>query len=289
METARLEQLGLRVERSAAGVQATLELGEGDAPVNPVTHQPLSRITFRVSGQQLIPTAPPAMVGLPPLMLSAISSPEELPLLVTSSFDDYLFHVERRSAQLNALGLLPHMEPETLELSSELQAGPLSFTLVADRQGNFRVDQARREGEALAGLSSHRFELSEFREREALASYLTALVEETHARPQASPRGTPGLVRYDEIAQAFGPQALVPPRSPLEVLVQLRVEGQLYRFAAARVMGRTFRGLLAGTTGKVWAERFELDGFPGIVRLVADLLKVAPEAVQLVGPDTPQE
>jgi hypothetical protein len=73
------------------------------------------------------------------------------------------------------------------------------------------------------------------------------------------------------------------------VLVHLRVNGAPYRFAAARVVGRTFRGLLASATGKVWADRFELDGFPGIVQLVADLLKVSPEAVQCVGPDVPQE
>jgi hypothetical protein len=67
------------------------------------------------------------------------------------------------------------------------------------------------------------------------------------------------------------------------------VKGEIYRFAAARVQGRTFRGLLAGTKGKVWAERFELDGFPGIVQLVADLFQVPSEAVQLLGPDSPQE
>ena len=84
-------------------------------------------------------------------------------------------------------------------------------------------------------------------------------------------------------------QALVPPRSSLEVLVQLTVNGEPYRFAAVRQAGRTFRGLLAGAKGKVWSERFELDDFPGVVRLVAGLLQVPPEAVKAVGPDTPQE
>ncbi len=69
----------------------------------------------------------------------------------------------------------------------------------------------------------------------------------------------------------------------------LEVGGRPYRFAAARVAGRTFRGLLAGAQGKVWAERFELDDFPGVVPLVADLLKVPAQAVKLVGADAPQE
>jgi hypothetical protein len=89
--------------------------------------------------------------------------------------------------------------------------------------------------------------------------------------------------------EKFGAEALVPPRSSLELLAQLEVDGRPYRFAAARVAGRTFRGLLAGAQGKVWAGRFELDEFPGIVQMVADLLKVSPEAVRLVGPDAPQE
>jgi hypothetical protein len=96
-------------------------------------------------------------------------------------------------------------------------------------------------------------------------------------------------VSYSEISRAFGGQALVPPRSSLEVLVQLSVNGEPYRFAAIRQVGRTFRGLLAGAKGKVWSERFELDDFPGVVRLVAELLQVPPEAVKAVGPDTPQE
>jgi hypothetical protein len=287
-DTARLEQLGLRVESDGEGVQATLELEAGAAPVNPITRRPLPHVTFRLSGNQLVPAAPPAVVGLAPILLEAVATREELARLLTTAFDEYLFHVERRSAQLHALGLHPRVEPETLGLSAELDTGPLSFTLVADRQGLFQVGQVRREGAVLGGVA-HRFELSEFREREALASYLTALVEEPSGRPQpAAPAGL-GLVRYAELVEAFGPQALLPPRSPLEVLVQLSVGGETYRFATARLVGRTFRGLLAGAKGKVWAGRFELDDFPGIVRWVAGLLGVPPEAVKLVGPDKPQE
>ena len=54
------------------------------------------------------------------------------------------------------------------------------------------------------------------------------------------------------------------------------------RFAAARVVGRTFRGLLAGGQGKVWAERFDLGEFPGVVPLVARLLRVPATAVKVL-------
>ncbi|EAU64351.1 hypothetical protein STIAU_6518 [Stigmatella aurantiaca DW4/3-1] len=197
--------------------------------------------------------------------------------------------MERRSAQLNALGLHPLVNPETLELSAELASGPLLFTLVADRQGFFRVGKVLRQGTPVESSAVHRFELSEFRERDVLAGYLAALFDEPPARPLPGPLSMRGLVRFSELAERFGTQAIVPPRSHLELLVQMSVNGESYRFAAARLVGRTFRGLLAGSKGKVWAERFELDDFPGIVQLVAGLLKVPPEAVKLMGPDTPQE
>ncbi|HVG63152.1 MAG TPA: hypothetical protein VNA24_31605 [Hyalangium sp.] len=287
MDTARIEELGLHVEQSPDGVLATLEL-RGVALTNPATQQTIPTVTFRAEWDRLIPSAPPAVVGLTPVLLSSVASREDISSLVSGAFDEYLFHIERRSAQLHSMGLHPKLDPESLILTTELESGPFSLTLEADRHGHFQVSRIQRDGRTLSGLPPFRFELFEFRDQNSLASYLSALIEERLARPPVA-SGQGARVRYDEVAQAFGPEAVIPPRSSLEVLVHLRVNGAPYRFAAARVMGRTFRGLLASATGKVWADRFELDGFPGIVQLVADLLKVSPEAVQCVGPDAPQE
>jgi hypothetical protein len=289
MDIAQLEKLGLTVERGEGGARATLVLEPQVAPENPVTHQRLSQVTFQVSPDRLTPVAPPSVAGLPSLPWRSAADAGELALLVREIFEEHLFHIERRSAQLNAMGLHPLVDPETLELSAELSAGAYAFTLVADRQGFFRVGQVRRQGAVLESSTVHRFELSEFREREVLAGYLVALFDEPPARPAPAPLASRGLVRFAELAEHFGPQAIVPPRSHVELLVQMTVNGESYRFAAARLVGRTFRGLLAGSRGKVWAERFDLDDFPGIVQLVAGLLKVPPEAVKLTGPDTPQE
>ncbi|MDY7231155.1 hypothetical protein [Hyalangium rubrum] len=289
MTTSRLEQLGLRVEKGTAGDQAVLELGEGSALENPLTHQPIPSVTFQVSGDQLVPVAPPAVVGLPSIWLEGVESAEALTQRISDDFDESLFHLERRSAQLQALGLSPSVDPETLALTAELKAGAMSFTLAANREGHFQVEQVRKAEEVLTVGAGHRFELSEFRELSGLSSYLLALVDEALSRSQAAIPASKGLVSYGELAEAFGSQALVPPRSSLEVLVQLSVNGEPYRFAAARLAGRTFRGLLAGAKGKVWSERFDLDDFPGVVRLVADLLKVPAEAVKAVGVDAPQE
>lgn len=289
MDTTRIEQLGLRVEQGAQGPVAILELDESSAPINPVTRQPLTTISFHIERDRLTPAAPPAVVGMTPVLLSAAASQEDVALVLAGAFDDYLFHIERRSAQLHAMGLHPDLDPESLVLSTELEAGPLSLTLAADRHGQFHVAKVRRDDKELSGLPPFRFELFEFRDRAALADYLSALIEERLARPPASAVGPGARVLYEEVAQAFGPHSQVPPRSPLEVLVELVVNGEKYRFAAGRVMGRTFRGLLAGTKGKIWSDRFELDGFPGVVPFVADLLKVPASAVQAVSPDSPQE
>ncbi|HEX8438043.1 hypothetical protein [Archangium sp.] len=289
MDSARLRQLGLEVRGEGGRLEATFVL---DRPLdNPVSPIKVDRVDFRVEGERLVPIAPPEVRGLRPIALGAVKDAEALEAEVTEAFNEHLFHVQRRSAELRALGLNPQVDPVSLVLSTQVSESGLALTLVADRQGHFRVASATREGQALPVPPTHTFELSEFRERGALVGYLAALFEESTGAGAAA-RGQAvgeGLVRFSEVVQAFGEGAVVPPRSGLELLVQLEVEGRPYRFAAARVAGRTFRGLLAGAQGKVWAERFELDDFPGVVPLVAGLLKVSPEAVKLVGAGAPQE
>ena len=287
MDTARLEGLGLRVREDAAGTEAVLDL-ESSPLVNPLTRAFISEVTFQVMGDRLIPIAPPEVVGLAPILVGALIDPADIEALLSGAFNEHIFHVQRRSAELQVLGLTARVDPETLELSTVVEDGGLAVTLVADRLGNFRVTRVVRSGEELRAAVGHTLELSEFRERAALTGYLAALFGEPPARPQPLPEGA-GLVHFGDIVEKFGAESLVPPRSALELLAQLQVAGRPYRFAAARVAGRTFRGLLAGAQGKVWAGRFELDEFPGIVRMVAELLKVPPEAVRLVGPDAPQE
>jgi hypothetical protein len=284
MDAARLRQLGLEVRDGGRGLAATLVLSE---PLdNPTGHRKVERVDFRVEGERLVPSAPEEVVGLRPIPLGAVKEAREVEAEVVDAFNEHLFHVQRRSAELLALGLDAHVEPKSLVLSTQVSEHGLTLTLVADRQGNFRVSSAARDGQALPLSQAHTFELSEFRERGALVGYLAALFGEQGASARAAGEG---LIGFSEVVRAFGEGALVPPRSGLELLVLLDVEGKPYRFAAARVAGRTFRGLLAGAQGKVWAERFELDDFPGVVPLVAGLLKVPTEAVKLVGAGAPQE
>jgi hypothetical protein len=151
--------------------------------------------------------------------------------------------------------------------------------------------RALHEGSELPEGSPSAFELSEFRDKRALEDFLFAMFSDAIGQPPAPPADisrpsrVPGLppevsIPFRDLIHAFG-DAVLPPRSPLEVLATVKVGDQELRFAAARVQGRTFRGLLAGPTGKLWADRFELGDFRGIRALVADVLNTPIENVEV--------
>lgn len=299
MDAARLQQLGLTWEAGPAddprGGEAVLEL-QSLPLVNPLTRSAIGQVRLRPSDGGLLPVAPPEVLGLPPLQLGGAERSSDLEAQLSAAFSAASLHLQRRSAELQTLGVSPRVDPDTLRLSAELDAlvvvegtggrgrARLELTLEADRQGQFRLVRAERDGATLALPDAPLFELSEFRERSALVGYLAALVGETLPTPQRVAEAARELpLRYSELVATFGEGLIVPPRSALELLAEVVVEGKTYRFAAARVAGRSFRGLLAGAQGKLWAERFELGEFPGVVTLVSRILRVPPQAVQVIG------
>ncbi|MGQ0506600.1 MAG: hypothetical protein ACT4TC_14905 [Myxococcaceae bacterium] len=282
MNPSLLEELGLKVS-SAPGTRLEAELPLKNALINPLTRKPINQVRFTVVDDRLLVIAPPALVGTAPVGLGRVEKASDLEDALIASFNDHIFHVQRRSAELTALGLFPKVDPESLQLSAEFDAQPFRFVIGTDKRGNFRVQRASRGTHELAvDAAVQPFELSEFREQGALAGYLQALFAEPHDGPQTPPRQA--LVSFGEVVKRFGTSAVLPPKSSLEVLIELSVDSAHYRFAAARVSGNSFRGLLAGSSGKIWAERFELDQFPGVEPLVARLLKVPTARVKVIPP-----
>lgn len=280
MSAAALEQLGLQVHEAEGFTEAELQLF-GAQIVNPLSSEITTRVRFQVVGEALVVIEPPELVGLPALQLSQLSSAKALEGVLATQFNDLLTHLSRRSSELAALGLAPKVDRKTLELTTELEVKPYRFSLECDRLGQFRVTRAVRDGAEVTPPGGLGFELSEFREKQALAAYVMALFGETMSTEAEA--AAPRNVQFGEVLKAFSPHAQVPPRSSLEVLIELKVGGDAYRFAAARVSGRTFRGLLAGQGGnKLWADRFELDEFPGVEALVARVLDVPMELVEVV-------
>jgi len=279
----QLEKLGLTVRENGPSTEAQLELASSQL-INPLTRSFIQQVQFRVSDDKLIVTHPPELVGTQPLSINELTSPVEIENKLVESLNEHIYHLQRRSSELQTLGLSPHVEPETLHLAAEVKGDEYSFVIGSDRRGNFRVITARRGDTDLSVAQSHAFELSEFQQLPALVHYLSALFGDVRARGSRPTVSSQPLLSFGELHKAFGDRALLPPRTALEVLVEVRVNGDTFRFAAARVHGRTFRGLLAGDKGKLWAERFELETFPGLQALVGQVLNVPPGSVEILGP-----
>jgi len=286
MDRAFLEGLGLAVHAGDNGVVgAELELTSA-AAFNPLSRQALNRVNFTVIGDRLIFVGPPELVGANPINLAYLTPVTRLEDLVVQTLSSHLYQLERRSNELSALGVSPKVDPVTLQLSAELSRGPFKFGLGASRSGQFKVTRCIRDGVELTSVAAPSFELSEFRDRNALEDFLYAMFSDVAASTEAPPRKvaelTEGTISMLEVFRSFG-DGLVPARSVLEVVAELRVKNERYRFAAARVQGRTFRGLLAGPSGKVWAERFEIEDFSGVRALVSTVLAVSLEEVEVIG------
>ena len=248
-------------------------------------------------GDRLLYVGPPEFVGAQPINVAYLSPSSRLEDLIVQTLNDHLFQLERRSNELTALGISPKVEPTTLQLTAELERAPLKFTIGASRTGQFRIVRTINDGVELTNAGQSVFELSEFFDRRALEDFLFAFYSDIVPTPAEPPAqvgaatitSTPSTlvassnessIPFRELFEAFG-DALVPPRSPLEVVAEVQIGDMKLRFAAARVQGKTFRGLLAGPSGKIWADRFDLDEFPGIRGFVSDLMNVPYDDVEV--------
>ncbi|MBM4781517.1 MAG: hypothetical protein GQE15_27895 [Archangiaceae bacterium] len=285
MDRAFLEGLGLKVADTDGVVEAELELASGLA-LNPLTRQVISSVSFTVMGDRLLYVGPPEFVGAQPINLAFLTGTSRLEDLVMQTLNDHLYQLERRSNELSALGISAKVDPATLQLGAELERGPFRFTLGSSRVGQFRVVRCLHDGQELTIGAPTVFELSEFRDRAALEDFLYAMFGDVAGSSAPPPReDVPAeldvSISLKALFEAFG-DAMVPPRSVMEFFCELKVGEDTVRFAAARLQGRTFRGLLAGPKGKIWAERFELDEFPGIRALVSELMGVPIEQIEVV-------
>ena len=288
----QMVDLGFSVSSSGEQVELMADLL---APiVNPISRRFIERATFRLQDGRLVAVEPPELAGLSPIPVADITRISDFEARLQAAFDDSVLCLQRRARELQALGLHPRVDPQSLQLSAEMTAQTLDLRIGADKQGRFRVLSARRDDAELPVPAHSGFELSEFRDLHALTMFLEALV--TEEEPERTQPGAPlptsgaeaatapvGALALEDLASRFGARAVVPVRTPVEIVVDLGVGNEVYRFAASRVVGRTFRGLLAGPRGKVWADRFELDAFAGVTALAAQLLKVSEAQVKVLG------
>jgi hypothetical protein len=290
----RLTELGLGVTDTEAGVEAVLTLGT--PLLNPLAQHSIPNGVFALTEHLLVPLEPPELVGLPPLSLEGVRSRSELEQQLAGAFQRHLVSLQRYTAALRGLGITARVDPETLELAARVEDPPFLFQLAGDKQGQLRMVEAGRAGEVIVPDVDASFDLSGFPSRDALVAHLRTLLgaPETPAEPAEpdpvrAPTSTPairsGAVEYGDLLAHFGPKAWVPPAATIDLVVTLRALGGVYRFAATRVSERTFRALLAGPEGKVWADQFVLDAFPGVEEVAAQALGIEAGAVELIDPE----
>ena len=277
MEAERLAQLGLTVQEGADGPEVVLLLQR--AVVNPLTRQPVPAVTLALAEALLIPVDPPELVGLPPLAVDTLNEAPELEARLLAGFDEHVAGLEATATRLEALGLQPRVDPASLEVHAETQVGGLRVVLGADKQGKLHVLEVHRAGALLRSEVGAPFALAQFPDATALHGHLLSLLGEGVA-----PR--PGI-GYGELAERFAPAARVPPTSTLVLLSDFVVRGERYRFVAARVKGRTFRGLLVGPDGKKWADHFQLEDFPGVADVASRALGVSPADIAWIEEEEP--
>jgi len=280
----RLTELGLGVTDTEAGLEAVLQLGT--PLLNPLVRRPIASGVFALAEERLIPLEPAELVGLPPLSLEGVRSRSELEQQLAGAFHTHLVTLQRRSAELRALGCAPQVDPETLELATRVDDPPFHFLLAGDKRGQLRVAEVSQEGRAPIAEVGAPFDLSDFPNRAVLFAHLRALVGAPSPDAPAE-KPTAQVMRpvdYRELLERFGEAAWIPAAAAVDVVVTLRARGTSYRFAATRVRERTFRALLAGPGGKVWADQFELDAFPGVATVVAAALGISASEVELVAP-----
>lgn len=286
MNVERLQELGFNVVGGDDSAEITAELL---LPlVNPLTRKFIDQVAFAaLPDGRLVTVAPIEVVGLTPFSLAGVERFGDFEAQLHLAWDDAVLQLQRRSAELQALGVEPQVEPNTLTLTATVDTPTLRLRIGSDKLGQFRVIEARRGEEGVSLPVDPRFELSEFRDGQALAAYLEAMLTEGAAPQPRAPVAVAvpaqRALTLGELLAAFGEDAMVPQKTAVEIVIDLRVEGQRYRFAASRVAGETFRGLLAGPRGKVWADRFELSEFPGVTALAASELGVPQEQVERSG------
>lgn len=284
MSMGHLQSLGLSVSEADGAPEAELALASGQA-MNPLTGQRIDRARFAVLAGRLIPIHPPELVGTAPIQMASLSSGAELEREIVARLTQHLRNVERRAAELSAIGLVPGVNPETLQLQLEFSNGELQIFVGLDRAGQLRVTRALRDGAETTVSAFPPFEPAQFADRAVLEAHVFRLfgAEPAKLAPMAMPAqpAAPVALTLDGLARLFGPGAQLPAKTALEVMVPMRVDDEQYRFAAVRVAEEEFRGLLTSNAGKLWSARFSLSDFEGPHALLASILKIDVSRVEV--------
>ena len=306
----KLQQLGLTFRQTSDGrtLEGELPLKGGKVTV-PGTQGPVTAARFEVEGHDRIRIVEPPLSALGVVMVFDLERVEQLEERLEK-------RVRERIAALTTLGqalqkhlrLRPQFDPQALALRAVVETATNAFELLAAPDVVRVVRVLPRAGAPLEigpGFPPMRVEDLgdrvdlELHLEHSLPAMKAAAVSPAKpsapARPQvrveaaAPPANALALA---QLAERFGPGALVSPAGPVEVWQDFVVGGARYRFTATREQGTTFAGKVLGPQGEVWADRFDLARFPGPAKLLETVLagpaQAAPEPQEAPAAGGPQ-
>src|SRR6476659_9478342 len=105
MKLERLAELGFTIEGEGEEARVLVELMT--PMLNPLTRHFIDKAAFRLKEGRLAPTEPPALVGLSPQHINGLERFSDFESQLRSEFDRSILQMQRRSAELQALGVQP--------------------------------------------------------------------------------------------------------------------------------------------------------------------------------------
>jgi hypothetical protein len=297
----RLNQIaGRKLAALAIAVRLAPDRGtlEGDLAfaariANPLTGAPIARARFVVVGHDHLRFQDPPLSALPPVLFYDAERSGAIEARVGQQLQQRAVLLQDLAARLRALRLEPGVDAERLLVRAVVKTATHAFELLAGPEG-VRVSR-------VAGVGGQPFDvpftfppvkLEEHPSLTDLELWLDGMVPELEAAARQGTlptAGASGAARLEttapprnaltlgQIVAAFGEDGVMAPNAPVEVFQEVRWGGTRYRFVATREMGTTFKGRLIGPTGDVWSDRFELDRFPGTLKVVAAALGASAE------------
>jgi hypothetical protein len=285
----KLSALGIPVRLGADRETLEGDLGFSGRVVHPATGQAIPRARFVVEGHDHLRflDAPLAALGHVPFYEHARL--DALEQAIAAALAQRAAALQDVAKRLRALGLETSIDPERLAARAVVKTTTQAFEILGGPEG-VRVARAAPVGGKPFEVSPDfpPLDLAQFATRIDLELYLAG------AAPQMAPAGrTPSAAKpavleatppprnaltLAALAQALGKDAMLAPNAMVELIQEFEHGGTRYRFVAAREIGTRFKGRLIGPGGDVWADHFDLDGFPGTRKVVALALGASEDA-----------
>jgi hypothetical protein len=297
----KLSALGVPVRLAADRETLEGELAFTGRVAHPATGQPIARGRFVVVGHDKLRFVDPPLSALGELNFYEHERSIALESAVGQGLAWCAAGLQDVAARMRALRLEAALDGERLAVRAVVKTATHAFEILGNMEA-VRVSRVAPVGGKPFEVAPEfpPLELSEYATPTDLEIYLVHAVPRMHAGPRppradAPPPSTAlvatppprNALTLAALARVFGEDATVAPNAMVE-LVQEFVHGNTrYRFVATREMGTRFKGRLIGPNGDVWADRFDLENFPGTRKVVA-LALGAPDAIAAPEPVVPE-